>query len=329
MVRERTHRVQFWQAGELHVPCLHQGAAPRPPPTPAASRPCLVPACRFTLPAWLPPTFFGTAVRYAYFLQATVKYQAVTQQQQQDGSGDGVPNGTAAAAAGGDDRAAIRVPLHLWPVRPDGGTALERASSALGGESSGGVASGESLLSPAIQSVDVPIKCWEIGPGTEVSDAVAHIAKLAAQPSRPASPGPRRPLAAPDGDDSRSEISHEFAGEEPDAVGSGGGQRGSTPAAATAAAVTAQQQQALAASLTGSGSSTPLLRRPSLAHRPSIDAGALSPSSSLLLPTDGGAAFNASTLRSFALRWAGLSLALCALCCCLASVCALCAQGAA
>lgn len=146
---------------------------------------------RFTLPGWLPPTFRGTAVRYIYYLQALVKYRSAPAS---DNTG---------AAAEQPGSVASRAPLHLWPAKQQQleSATLERtpslltpASTALPAAGSTALATADgSLLSPPIQSEDVPIKCWEIGPGTAVQDAVAHIIKLASQPpasvGRPASPG--------------------------------------------------------------------------------------------------------------------------------------------
>lgn len=279
--------------------------------------------CRFTLPAWLPPTFRGTAARYVYYLQAAVKYTAAA---------DGEP-----AAAADILSVSSRAPLHIWPARPQQleSAALERSLSLMatpGGGTAAATAAAlpaadGSLLSPPVQSEDMPIKCWEVGPGTAVQDAVAHIIKLASQPApqhRPHSPA-RLGRGAPNGrlpggsdggragsvagtvDDSRSEISHE-----PEEVEVEPG-AGSFAAAATAAAAGMlppalqqhDQQQALdhqQQQQAGSGASSPrsllAARRPSL-QRPgqeAVGAGGAARSPSLALLDSG------STLRSYALR---------------------------
>lgn len=284
---------------------------------------------RFTLPAWLPPTFRGTAARYLYYLQAAVKYTPAA-------DGAAAAASTAAAAGSGIASVSSRAPLHIWPARPQQleSAALERSLSLMatpGGGTAAATAAAlpaadGSLLSPPVQSEDMPIKCWEVGPGTAVQDAVAHIIKLASQPPpqhRPHSPA-RLARGAPNGrlpggsdggragsvagtaDDSRSEISHE-----PEEVEVEPG-AGSFAAAATAAAagmpplapqqhdqqLPPQQQQ----QQTGSGASSPrsllAARRPSL-QRPGQEAAAagVAARSPSLAPLDSG-----STLRSYALR---------------------------
>ncbi|KAL4443005.1 hypothetical protein ABPG77_008496 [Micractinium sp. CCAP 211/92] len=279
---------------------------------------------RFVLPGWLPPTFRGTAVRYIYYLQAVVKYRSAA----------------ASADAGQPSSVASRAPLHLWPAKQQQleSATLERTPSLLNPASAASPAAGSaalaadgSLLSPPIQSEDVPIKCWEIGPGTAVQDAVAHIIKLATQPQaslgRPASPGhlPRGSsgrgsggiLAGSTGNgdaggDAHSEISHEPEEVE---VGPAGGSSAAglagvpgAKAAPPRLSLPGQQQQpdpgqpGPGSSSLSSGQSTPrsarlLARRPSLA-RPSLEHAPLAtPRSPTQLLHDGG-----SALRSFALR---------------------------
>lgn len=288
-----------------------------------------MPPCRFTLPGWLPPTFRGTAVRYIYYLQALVKYRSAPAS---DNTG---------AAAEQPGSVASRAPLHLWPAKQQQleSATLERtpslltpASTALPAAGSTALATADgSLLSPPIQSEDVPIKCWEIGPGTAVQDAVAHIIKLASQPpasvGRPASPGhlPRGGSgrgsggmlagSAGNGDaggDAHSEISHDP--EELEMGPAGGSSAAGAAGVAGAAAAPPRlnlpalpqqpelSQQGPGSSSLSSGPSTPrsarmLARRPSLA-RPSLEHASLAtPRSPSQLLHDSG-----SALRSFALR---------------------------
>lgn len=290
--------------------------------------------CRFVLPGWLPPTFRGTAVRYIYYLQAVVKYRSAA------------ASSDAGVTAGQPSSVASRAPLHLWPAKQQQleSATLERTPSLLSSATAASPAAGSaalaadgSLLSPPIQSEDVPIKCWEIGPGTAVQDAVAHIIKLATQPQaslgRPPSPGhlPRGSsgrgsggiLAGSTGNgdaggDAHSEISHD-----PEEVETGPAGGGSTAGSAGVAGAKAapprlslppppgQQQQpdpgqpGPGSSSLSNGQSTPrsarlLARRPSLA-RPSLEHAPLAtPRSPTQLLHDGG-----SALRSFALRWGG------------------------
>lgn len=274
-------------------------------------------------------------MRYIYYLQVLVKYRAAA------GS---AAAGAAPAVAGQSGSVSSRAPLHIWPAKQQQleSATLERTPSLLSPAGAGlpaaasvaAAAADGSLLSPPIQSEDVPIKCWEIGPGTAVQDAVAHIVKLASQPlagmGRPASPGhlPRGgsgrgsggllASSAGNGDaggDAHSEISHDP--EEAEMGPAAGISAVGAPGAAGAAAAPPQlnlpalstqqqqqlqqQQQQLGSSLS-SGASTPgsapmLARRTSLA-RPSLDHALLatprSPTQRLLE--------SGSTLRSFALR---------------------------
>lgn len=272
-------------------------------------------------------------MRYIYYLQVLVKYRAAA------GS---AAAGAAPAVAGQSGSVSSRAPLHIWPAKQQQleSATLERTPSLLSHAGAGlpaaasvaAAAADGSLLSPPIQSEDVPIKCWEIGPGTAVQDAVAHIVKLASQPlagmGRPASPGhlPRGgsgrgsggllASSAGNGDaggDAHSEISHDPEEAE---MGPAAGISAVSAAGAAAAPpqlnppalstqqqqqLQQQQQQQLGSSLS-SGVSTPgsapmLARRPSLA-RPSLDHALLatprSPTQRLLE--------SGSTLRSFALR---------------------------
>ena len=70
---------------------------------------------------------------------------------------------------------------------------------------------------PVVQAEDFPIKCWEIGPGTAVEDAISHISKLGISSgvtsSTPFSPGrlQTRQSSQATMSESASEISHEDA----------------------------------------------------------------------------------------------------------------------
>ena len=213
---------------------------------------------------------------------------------------------------------ACRTPLHIWPTRQQQleGATLERRPSLAGGRAASAPRHGALRPTP-YKSGDMPIKCWEIGPGTAVQDAVAHIAKLASQPGqspgRPQSPGRmvRGGAVGVSGDiDAHSEISHEPEGEEAEGAParSGSGTAGIGGAAAAGAAVPPPAEAAQGGggggSELGSGASTPrssrlIARRNSLAQRPSLEAAAalMAPRSPSQLLHDGGA-----TLRSYGLR---------------------------
>ncbi|KAL4857998.1 Suppressor of tumorigenicity 14 [Chlorella vulgaris] len=212
---------------------------------------------RFTLPAWLPPTFRGTAVRYLYCLQAVVKYRAAGSMERSSSSGGGAGGGGGSngdAAAPPAASVATRIPLHIWPAKLLQLEGATERGAAGGLPSAAGAAANGVPATPAaigLPSEEMPIKCWEIGPGTAVQDAISHIVKLAVQlpnTNRPHSPGgqlTRRPgsgahvplAARAAGEDSRSEIS--FEGEEAQQplleggrVSPGGGGGGAAAAAA-------------------------------------------------------------------------------------------------
>lgn len=149
----------------------------------------------------------------------------------------GIAGGKAGNGVTAATTATVRIPLHIWPLRPEGSSC--GLGSLINGLSSQ-VASVASTQPHATQQQQqlllqqqqhnpdeaITIKCWEIGPGTQVEDAISHIAKLAAVPAalRPSSPG-KRPTtrqhmqpglqsqangaAAGQIDDARSEISHD------------------------------------------------------------------------------------------------------------------------
>ena len=152
---------------------------------------------RFVLPEWLPPTFKGTAVKYFYYLQASVTYTAEpelrvmeTGQEIEAAPGGGIKRrGESEFRGGGQDlgekRVAVcRSALHIWPsdVCPEissnlsqRGFVVEDGVGAVKEEqaSGSGTMSSKTILGGIVD--DVAIKCWEVGPSTEVGDAVNHI----------------------------------------------------------------------------------------------------------------------------------------------------------
>lgn len=214
-----------------------------------------------------------------------------------------------------------RTPLHIWPAKPQQleSATLERSLSLLaagGAAAAADTPAGDgSLLSPPIGSDGMPIKCWEIGPGTAVQDAVAHIVKLAAAPAAPPRPHSPGRLARGGGgkagggdgaasgslsgaaDDTQSEISHAEPEEvEMEPSGSGQAAAGQQPSAAQQPHDQQQQQQQALGSSASSPRSLLSARRPSL-QRPGLDAASTAPRSPSQLIADSG-----STLRSYALR---------------------------
>jgi hypothetical protein len=155
--------------------------------------------CRFALPAWLPPTFRGSAVRYSYFIDAKVRYvvheglleQQHAQQEEESGEitevqPDPIPRGEGTPAS-----AHAKTSLHIWPASPEQapagtertGSALVAAAAAAAGPGPGlvwGPGGSESTAGSrgGFPEEELTIKCWEIGAGTAVQDALAHIARL-------------------------------------------------------------------------------------------------------------------------------------------------------
>lgn len=133
---------------------------------------------RFKVPSWVPPTFKGTAVRYSYYLDAHLSYFQYEV---------GV---VAAAAATGVDppkqgtpgSISTRIPLHIWP---------DQESSII--INSDNMKNERGSVFPVVGGEDASIKCWEVGPGTAVEDAISHISKLltagSGVPPSPFSPG--------------------------------------------------------------------------------------------------------------------------------------------
>eukprot|EP00887_Chlorella_sp_A99_P002645 scaffold6.g2645.t1 len=216
------------------------------------------------------------------------------------------PSGAAAlrpaAAEAATTSVTVRIPLLIWPLRPEGPPAV------LGGQANGLGRPTAGLAAQQQHSDEVSIKCWEIGPGTAVQDAIAHIAKLAAVPAalRPSSPGrvasrlqqhvvaqqavPPPPLPPQ---------------QQPAERGSAAIEAGSTPADGAAAAAgsptgspQAEQQPAPAAAAPPAGPPV-ALRRPSMSLARAFTSEserALTPSTSLALEGSN------SAVRSYALR---------------------------
>lgn len=108
--------------------------------------------CRLRLPAWLPPSYKGTALRVGYQLQAVIRFQV----------NDGV--GTPSSPVGiSPTRAvhqhALRCAVTVWPpsaLRPPG---ADRILESL-----------QSLRPPQGR-----IHCWEVGPGADMSQVLSHL----------------------------------------------------------------------------------------------------------------------------------------------------------
>jgi hypothetical protein len=211
---------------------------------------------RFELPPWLPPTFRGTAVRYSYTLEATAAYAAA------DSAADaGAPPARAASA---------RLEVTVWPARAaeGGGAAAAAAAEAAAAEAPDGE------FPPPDDEV-AAITCWEVGAGTSVADAVAHIARLGAGEGAPAS-----------------------LTEAPAALGGGRG-RALVRAASSAGLLAAEASSRAASPESGGGA------RPGGAARAPAPPPRAPPAQLVGVPAAGGA----GAARSFALRLGDRALA--------------------
>lgn len=135
---------------------------------------------RFMLPSWLPPSFKGIAVRYSYLIEASVNYFSYAERIDPDAPPE------ARSLKRTPITASVRLPLRIWPHR-DFGLCIEKNGSvssiniADSGDSLGGIPEGGSNKGdafPVLRPDEVPLKCWEVGPGTTVEDAIGHIIKL-------------------------------------------------------------------------------------------------------------------------------------------------------
>jgi hypothetical protein len=208
---------------------------------------------RFELPPWLPPTFRGTAVRYSYTLEATAAYAAPA------AADTGAPPARAASA---------RLEVTVWPARAaeGGGAAAAAAAEAAAAEAPDGAF-------PPPDDEATAITCWEVGAGTSVADAVAHIARLGAGEA-PA------PLAEAPG-------------------GSGGRGRALARAASSAGSLAAEASSRAASPERGGGA------RPGGAARAPAPPPRAPPAQLVGVPAAGGA----DAARSFALRLGDRALA--------------------
>jgi hypothetical protein len=144
---------------------------------------------RFVLPEWLPPTFRGgMLVKYWYYVDVAVGYKVV------GGEGNSLGRG----------EAHVRQNVHVWP-RCGSANAAAALLGSLVGEDSGDSAHLHTSNNKKYQSMDqqkkspknrmvrsssredyskddsvvtVGIKCWEVGSGTVIEDAIHHVETL-------------------------------------------------------------------------------------------------------------------------------------------------------
>ena len=165
---------------------------------------------RFQLPSCLPPSFRGTAVRYVYYMEASVSYSTKHLNGVDKKSGPGLDEkrGISSRMWGmgkpkdnkdnsselRKDRTSSRVPFHIWPMKDDSmlaytcsntprNTVDERKIAQIGTPDHTdleGTQSLKELWDSFCEGIlpKINIKCWELSHSTEVEDAVSHIENL-------------------------------------------------------------------------------------------------------------------------------------------------------
>ena len=194
----------------------------------------------------------------------------------------------------------VLIPLHIWPLRAEAQLPLGERPNASGGSMPNGLGKGSGgggpLGTPAGMpgvppaEAEVVVKCWEIGPGTAVQDAISHIAKLAAVPPTLRAPGsPQRRAARQQLLQDAQEQRGDGAADQEDTQ-QGGAEEGGKAAAG-------QQQQESAPGVPPVSAEP--LRRPSI----SLSRSQTLEAERVLSPTGPGAIDTSSAaVRSYALR---------------------------
>ena len=123
---------------------------------------CRVYLIRFRLPEWLPPSFHGLVVRYSYYLDIRVRWTFG------DGAGLTATEERTTGAPVFETR--LRDIVHVWPST--GGKSHGGAMDGFRGQESGGSqsTSGDRSMSK--------VKCWEVGFGTTIDDAIENVELL-------------------------------------------------------------------------------------------------------------------------------------------------------
>ncbi|KAL6776017.1 hypothetical protein ACKKBG_A19460 [Auxenochlorella protothecoides x Auxenochlorella symbiontica] len=117
------------------------------------------------LPSWLPPTYMGTALRVAYQLSAIIRYR------------------DASSAHESSFAASPLSPPGVSPAQAVLQHAVRAAVVVLPGPGSGGRAVLRALLSPRL--AQPTMRCWEVGAGTDLTQALDHLDALARQEPEP------------------------------------------------------------------------------------------------------------------------------------------------
>lgn len=119
---------------------------------------CRVYLIRFRLPEWLPPTFHGLAVRYSYYLDVRVRWSLVSLNEEGADAGGGQVVGSHLLES------RIRDVVHVWP--------LETRRSQAG-------TMDEVRFKEQERDGSLPrVKCWEVGFGTTIDDAIENLELL-------------------------------------------------------------------------------------------------------------------------------------------------------
>ena len=114
---------------------------------------CRVFLIRFTIPDWVPPSFNGIVARYSYQLDISVKYAMLGIEKSSDGH-----------------VVRLRESIYVWPRVSQGPMILGDVS-----------AFQESQTTARFLDTfddDLEIKCWEVGFGTTIEDAVENVEML-------------------------------------------------------------------------------------------------------------------------------------------------------
>lgn len=177
---------------------------------------------RLTLPQWLPPTYKGIAVRYWYYLEAKIHYSD-RREPPTSTSSKKVEQPTASSSFPASFHAITRLPLLIWPSRDTvtklpsslsavlsfNGSKADRfdgmldntnnqnrnanASIGTANTKTGTIDGYDNDVFPSSLPEEFIMKCWEVGAGTTLEDAVGHITKLTtsipAMHAVPCSPG--------------------------------------------------------------------------------------------------------------------------------------------
>ena len=135
---------------------------------------CRVYLIRMRLPAWLPPTFRGVAVRYHYVMEVGVRW----------------------SERGEEREGRLKSSVCVWPLEEDDGVLGAGRGEGVGGGRGGGSTGGtggrgvvsslnwatvldEGNALSGLALAQVPqIKCWEVGYGTTIEDAIENVELL-------------------------------------------------------------------------------------------------------------------------------------------------------